>query len=789
MYNLGDQFKLNLDLANANPESIILGEKYRITVITERVVRLEYNENGIFENNPTELIWYRNFQKPNFEVKQDNNILNVSTRYFELTYLKNRKFSGSKILPSSNLKISLKNTDKVWYYGHPEVRNYGASAYKIKNDLKKMRGLYSLDGFASIDDSKSCIMLGNGAFKKRTEPEVDVYVFMYDKDYLYALNDYFLLTGYPPLIPRFALGNWWDKNEFYGEFDISSLLKKFENNNIPISIFTLNNWQLEDSFEFNLNYKAPQMLSSIFHNKRIRLGLAIDDPLIFKQKSKCFNKLEAYLPKNKNGDIPFNLYDERTIDAFLKLIMHPLTNYGIDYYAIKSFNYKDLDRTMILKHYLYYDNTSNKRSFISAYNGCVAAHRYPVLYAGKSTVSWDSLKSIPSFNALASNIGVSFWSHDFGGTIGGTEDNELFTRFVQLGVFSPILRLGSEGGKYYKREPWKWGIKTSKIVTDYLNLRYKLIPYIYTESYKYYKYGKPLIEPIYYRYPVLYDDVLYSDEYFFGNNIFVSPILSKKDYVMNRVIHKLYLPSGVWYDFFTGKKYVGNKKYVSFYRDEEYPVFVRAGAIIPMSLNGGNDTSTPKKMEIAVFPGASNTYSIYEDDGETNNYLKGEYTITNVEFVYNKDDYKLTILPVSGKTGIIPSDRSYKIRFKNTHPASRVESYIGSTQIENKCYKDDTDFIVELENISTTSQVTVVCGGNNIEIDAIRIIKEDIIEIISDLPIKTIHKQKVDEIMFSTKYDIKKKRIEIRKLANGKEFLPRKYIDLFLRLLEYINQV
>lgn len=790
MYNLGEQFKFNLNLASANPDSIITGEKFRITVITERVVRLEYNENGIFENNPTQLIWYRNFPKPNFEVKQNNNVIVISTKYFELTYVKNKNFLGTKLSPTSNLKIALKNTDKVWYYKHPEIRNYGASAYKIQNDIKKMKGLYSSYGFASIDDSKSSVILENGAFKNRTESEIDIYVFMYDKDFFYALNDYFLLTGYPPLIPRYALGNWWDKNEFYGEYDISHLIKKFEDKNIPISLFTLNNWQLDNNFEFNSNYKSPQMLSTYFHNKRIKLGLSIEDPLIFKQKSKCFDKLEAYLPKDKKGNIPFNLYDQKTIDAFLKLIISPITNYGIDYFALKSFNYNTLDRTMILKHYLYYNNKiNNKRPFISAYNGTIASHRYPVLYAGKSTVSWNSLKSIPSFNASASNIGVSFWSHDFGGTIGGVEDNELFIRYVELGVFSPILRLGSEAGKYYKREPWKWDIKTTKIVTDYLNLRYKLIPYIYTESYKYHKYGKPLIEPIYYRYPVLFDDIHYADEYFFGNDIFVSPITSKKDYIMDRVIHKLYLPSGVWYDFFTGKKYLGNRKYISFYRDEEYPVFVRAGAIIPMSLNVGNDTSAPKKMEIQVFPGASNTYSIYEDDGETNNYLNGEYIITNIEFIYNKDNYKLTILPVNGKTSVIPNERSYKIRFKNTNPASRVEAYIGGTQIKNKCYKDNTDFIIEFENIPTNTQVTVICSGNNIEIDDIRIVKEDIIEIISDLPIKTIHKQKVDDIMFSTKYDIKKKRIEIKKLANGKEFLPRKYIDLFLRLLDYINQV
>ena len=419
----------------------------------------------------------------------------------------------------------------------------------------------------------------------------------------------------------------------------------------------------------------------------------------------------------------------------------------------------------------------------------MASHRYPILYAGKSEVSWDTLKKIPSFNVAASNMGVSFFSHDIGGTSGGIEDNELFIRFIQLGVFSPILRLGSDDGKYYKREPWKWGLKPRTIAINFLNLRHKLIPYLYTESYKYYKYGKPLIEPIYYKYPHFYDDPLYKDEYFFGSTFLVSPITTKKDYLMNRVIQKFYIPEGTWYGFFTGKKYNGNKKYVSFYRDHEYPVFVKAGAIIPMATNNYNYTGCPFKTELQIFPGASNTYSVYEDDGETNNYLNGEYLITNIEFIYEKDNYKLTILPVEGKTGVIPSKRSYKIRFKNTKPTTKVASFVSSTQIKNNCYKDESDLIVEVEDIPTNSQLTIICSGENIEYDAIRIISEDIVSIISDLPIKTSVKQKIDDIMFSNELDIKKKRIKIRRLAHDKDYLDKKYIILLLKLLEYINEL
>ena len=791
MYDLGEIFKFDLNKSTANKECVFKGDKYRITVLTERLVRIEYNDNGMFEDYPTEYIWYRNFSKPNFEVEENESKLKITTKYFTLNYLKNKSIKQNKLSTNKSLSIMLNETGKVWYYGHPEVRKYETIGVDI--DSKNIKdSLYSLDGFVSIDDSKSSLILENGLFKKRDNTGIDIYVFMYGRDFYYCLNDYYKITGFPSLLPKYALGNWWDKDEFYSEFDVSHIVKKFEENNIPISVFVLHNWQNNNDYQYNTFYKNFNNMIGYLNQKKIKLGLQLFEQLSFKSNTESFNKVKMYLQTDKNGNIPFNLYDARTVDAYLKLLIHPLSNIGVDFYSIdRSSKNINLERLNILKHYLYKDNLRNfnKRSLISSYNSLIVPHRYPIIYSGKTTVSWESLKKLPAYNASATNLGISFLSSHVGGSYGGIEDNELFTRFVQLGVFSPIFRLGSDSGKYYKREPWKWGLKTNQIVTNYLNLRYKLIPYIYTESYKYFKYGKPLLEPIYYRYPLFYDDLIYKDDYFFGSNFFISPITTKKDYVMNRVIHKLYMPSGIWFDFFTGKRYKGDRKYTTFYKDEEYPVFVKAGTIIPMSLNKLNDLSLPKDMEIQVFPGASNTYSIYEDDGETNNYLKGEYFITNMEFLYRKDNYSFTILPVEGKVGCIPKLRNYNIRFKNTKPTKSISSYSANNQISNTYYKEGNDLIIELKDVPTNQQLTVIVKGNDIEIDALRIINDDLISILSDLPIKTSLKQKIDNIIFSKELDIKKKRIQIRKLGHEKEYLDKKYIDLFLKLLEYINEV
>lgn len=808
MYDLGDQFKLDLNKAIANPAAVLQGDKYRITILTERLVRLEYNPEGKFEDSPTELVWYRNFPKPEFNVINNRTNLIVETKYFSLNYVKNAPFAGTSMNKTSNLRIDLVGVDKTWYYGHPEVKNFGAPVFQKNNTADdnldfNMKGLYSIDGFASIDDSEDYLLNARGNCLSRASKEIDVYVFMYGKDFSLALKDYYMLTGYPALIPRYALGNWWSRNNTYDDQSLDDLLENFEAHHIPMSVLLLdkdwhlrtidNGVHLKTGFTFNGDlFKNPTDLVGRLHSRHVRIGLNINPIEGFYPMDAFYQTAAQYLPHMENGVIPFNVYDAKTLDVYLKVYIHPLDNYGIDFFWIDWYDKTRVNELAMLKHYHFYDMMRNykRRPMIYGYNARVAAHRYPVLYAGKSVVSWDTLANLPYFNGRAANIGVSWWSHDIGGYFSGTEDNELYERYIQLGTFSPILKLSADAGRFYKREPWRWGIRTYAIANEYLTLRHRLIPYLYAEAYRYYKYGIPIIRPVYYKYPELYDDTLYRNEYFFGSQFFISPIITRKDPVMNRVIQKFFLPEGTWYNFRTGKKYLGNKKHLSFYRDEEYPVFVKAGAIIPMATHSHiNDTRPPVTMEIQIFPGQSNSFKLYEDDGISDLYLQGYSLTTLIDYNYLPSNYTVIIRPIEGKSGIIPAKRNYIIRFRNTRKSDDVQAYIKSQKTECKTYIDGTDFVVEVHDIPTTEQLTLNCKGKDIEIDAIRIVIEDIEEIISDLPLPTEQKDFIYNFLIDKSMPKDKKRIEIRKLAKGKNSFEKKYIQLFLQLLEYIDQV
>ena len=165
MYNLGEQFIINQDNAIANEKAVFKGKYYRITILTERLIRFEYSNEGIFEDRPTQLVLFRKFDVPPLSVRQDDKYLEITTKYFKLEYTKDKPFSTSKIVPGGNLRVSLLSTDKIWYYGHPEVRNYlatGVSLDDLNDKLKLRKGLYSTDGFVSIDDSTSYIIEADG---------------------------------------------------------------------------------------------------------------------------------------------------------------------------------------------------------------------------------------------------------------------------------------------------------------------------------------------------------------------------------------------------------------------------------------------------------------------------------------------------------------------------------------------------------------------------------------------------------------------------------------------------
>ncbi len=796
--------KRNVDVANlkSNSESIILGTNYRITILTERLVRLEYNPNGIFYDEQSQWVSFRNFSKPEFTVNEDDKYLVIKTKYFSLSYTKGKSFDGGKVVPTANLRVELNKTDRAWYYNHPEVKNYKGLMVGMdgtEDDSKLRKGLYSLDGFSSIDDSNTYIYKDN-KWVKRDSLGIDIYLFMYGNDFYLALQDYFKLTGVPPMIPRYALGNWWCRDLDYTDEDILAVVNNFSKRETPISVLLLDKaWHIRETPDkrildtgYTFNKKLipePEALIKQLHDKNIRVGVQYDPTNGIFPHEEHYQELANYFGVTENKIIAFDPLNPSLLDACYRFLLNPLKKQGVDFFwnDYKETS-KGLDGLWLINHSLLNPKEEDltTRDMSLARSAIIAPQLQPIVYSGRTLVGWEMLKKIPYLNQAAANMGVSWISHDVAGNYGGTEEEELYIRSVELATFSPILRFHAPRGRYYRREPWRWNAKTLEIVDNYLKLRHQMIPYNYSNSYRYHKHGVPLIKPLYYSYPWVYDDVNYSSQYFFGD-LLVAPIWRKKDYLMNRTVHKFFIPEGIWYDFKTGKKFPGKKEYVSFFRDEDFPVFAKRGAIVPLdNTDELNFVGNSKKLEIHIFPGENNTFNLYEDDGISEMYQQGKYLLTQIDYNYLPSNYTVIVRTIEGGRGIVDDYRDYKIRFRNTKRAKDVIAYFNNNPLETNSYVDDADFVVEVKEVPSVGQLTINCKGKDIEIDAIRLINDDIDSILLDLPINTVLKEKISSIMFSD-LSIKKKRIEIRKLK--KYNLTNEYIRLFLKLLEYIGQI
>ena len=258
MESMSSHFKIDISKGKARPEYIFKGERYRITILSDVLIRLEYSDTGKFNDYPTIQVINRYFKDtPNIKVKQDDKFLNIQNDYFILEYSKEKPFEASKLVPDSNLRINVVGTDKAWYYNNPEVRNFKGAAYSFdmdKHGFKVEKGLYSTDGFASINDTGNPVFVADGSVKKNPSDGVDIYLFVYKKDFNKALKSYFELTGVPNLPPRYALGVWWNKNENYNENDVKEILDDFKKTEIPLSSILLGKcWSKQGikSYEFD----------------------------------------------------------------------------------------------------------------------------------------------------------------------------------------------------------------------------------------------------------------------------------------------------------------------------------------------------------------------------------------------------------------------------------------------------------------------------------------------------------------------------------------------------------
>ncbi|MDS5386307.1 glycoside hydrolase family 31 protein [Streptococcus pneumoniae] len=448
---------------------IFKGEFYRISVLTDKLVRLEYSRTGNFEDRTTQLIYNRDFGQVSLDYIETSNVLDIMTDYFHLHFNKGE-------FNAENLFIELKGNFAVygsrWYFGESIETLKGTARTLDKADgaISLEDGIISRNGIALLDDSQGFIWDEQSGYIER-ENQIDLYFFAYGHDYRGAIRDFYHLTGSTPLLPRYALGNWWSRYWPYTSDEYLDLIDRFETEKIPLSIGVLDmDWHITDiparfgsgwtGYSWNRNLiPNPEQLLQQLHDRKLKLSLNVHPADGIRAYEEAYPQIAKRLGLNVELEEPaiFDFFNPSFREAYFKDVHYELEKQGVDFWWIdwQQGTQGMLDPLWLLNHYHYQDSCKNAEGglILSRYAG-PGSHRYPVGFSGDTIISWNSLRFQPYFTATASNIGYSWWSHDIGGHMLGDYDEELQTRWLQFGVFSPITRLHSSRSPFNSKEPW-----------------------------------------------------------------------------------------------------------------------------------------------------------------------------------------------------------------------------------------------------------------------------------------------------------------------------------------------
>lgn len=632
--------RFGVELAECNPDNVFVVDDVRISVVSDRIIRVE---KGAFTDNRTQIVTCRNFANPQFTYTICGNKLLVKTscRDFEIdlkTLRARVQFANNADYVSASNRSNLGGTARTLDGTFGLLGSWkGRREKKDHFFIGHMRcGIFSKNGVSEIDDSASVILCEDGSVKPRQKC-VDKYVLAFGSDYLGGLKEFYSLTGFTPTLPKYALGNWWSRYHAYTDKEYLSLMDKFEQKDIPLTVATIDmDWHIVKNVPKDAEYKSFQgagwtgytFEKELFPDHKAFLQnlksrcLAVtmnlhprDGVRYFEEQYSDMARACGIDPASKKT-IEFDLTDEKFRNAYFDILHHPYEKDGVDFWWIdwqqgtKS-KMNGLDPLWLLNHYHTLDVRRNGGNgiILSRYAG-LGSHRYPLGFSGDTFVLWSSLKFQPYFTALASNAGYSWWSHDIGGHLMGRGDNELYLRWLQFGVFSPVNRLHSNNMAMSK-EPWNYP-RVEKIAEDFLRLRHRLLPYLYSANIRTAIEGVPLVCPAYY---YTNDERAYDkkwrNQYYFGEQMFVCPVTKRGRDGNTRI--KLWLPTGEWTHFFNGKKYEGGREYTLDCPFDEYPVFVKSGGIIPLLNAHGNDTEF-KDITVRVYSG-DGSYKLCDERG------------------------------------------------------------------------------------------------------------------------------------------------------------------------------
>jgi alpha-glucosidase len=708
----------------ADPSAVVTMGNARFTVLTPELIRMEWAADGKFEDHASFVFLNRRMPVPKFghAVTDDGKKLTLKTGALVLTYA---PAPDSRFTPE-NLTIELTVDGKpvVWHPGLADPENLqgttrtldGALGSKTREPIEQ--GLVSRSGWALVEDSTRPLFDSDDfrfqqgekspwpwVMERPSGDRQDLYFFGYGHDYRKALGDYVRVAGRIPLPPRFAFGAWWSRYWDYTDQELNELVRGFHENDTPLDVFVIDmGWhtskaQLQaagekDQSGHDLGWSGYTWNKTLFPDPDAFLARLQSEGLKttlnlhpasgiepWEDHYAAMARAQGIDPATKKY-VPFDITDKKWATNYMNLILHPLEKQGIDFWWLDwqqepTTKMAGVNPTWWLNYVHYTDQQrEGKRPILFHRWGGLGNHRYQIGFSGDTVSVWDSLAFQPWFTATAANVGYAYWSHDIGGHMPGAVEPELFTRWVEFGAFSPILRTHTTKNPESERRIWAYPEPYSSILRSTFQLRYALEPYIYTEARRTYDTGIAFFRPLYYDWPeeaAAYDS---KGEYLFGEQMLAAPVTAPADKITGLATEKVWLPEGEWIEWPTGKHLTGPTSVERSFSIEQTPVYLRAGAIVPMQppmLYTGEKPVDP--LIVNVWPlatGKSSRYSLYEDSGVSVQYQRGVFARTPIKATQTGDTLRVEIGAVEGSYPGMLKTRGIEVRLPADWPPASV---------------------------------------------------------------------------------------------------------------------
>ena len=711
----------------ADDKAVVVVGNARFTVLTPQLIRMEWSEDGVFEDRATLTFVNRNIEVPQFKVYQSRSKVVIKTDELRLTYQKGEKFSAKSL----SAEFMLGPNKVVWHYGDIDSLNLmgttrtldKADGWNLNPKDPMEPGVISRSGWSVVDDSDRHLFVDVASHWQhwvecRPEKEYqDLYLFAYGHDYMQAVKDYITIAGRIPLPPKYAFGYWWSRYWQYSDNELRDLIGQLRSLDVPIDVLIVDmdwheTWGLrrtgskKDEYGQRIGWTGYTWKEQLFpspanffewcRSENLKTALNLHPASGIQPYEEPYKRfIEAYEWKEEGKSVPFRIDEQKWADAYFNTVLAPFETIGVDFWWLDWQQWKESKYTKGLSNTFWLNHTFNKHSeergnerpMIYHRWGGLGSHRYQVGFSGDVYINWESLGFLPWFTSTASNVGYGYWGHDIGGHMfkvrNSPTDPELYLRWLQYGVFTPIFKTHCTKSSNIERRIWQFPDHIF-FMRDAIRLRYTLAPYIYNAARQTYDTGISMCRPMYYYYPECNEAYDMKEQYMFGDDMLVTAIVKPVDVTTGVAERTIWFPEGKWYDMVSGKLIEGNQTLSLSYTVAENPYYVRAGAIIPMNpptvknLQDRCDT-----LVLTFIPGADGQIEYYEDDGVSKDYTE-QFAVTKVTKTSDSNSIRVVISPRQGSYKGAAESRKYELRFPAQMPAQSVK--VNGVEVPYKRY-------------------------------------------------------------------------------------------------------